>query len=89
MMTAPPEYCVAPGQLAANAVAGIDPLGIEPIPEHNGALVDAISNHDGVNVGRSRGLGKTDFGVEARFSTSHSPMIFKTTRFGLPPSHSP
>jgi len=73
---------MATWQLASNAMTGSDALRVEPVSQHDGLHVDAISDHSIGNVGQARTSEKAD-------TTIYSPMIFKTTRFGLRPSHSP
>jgi hypothetical protein len=46
MVAAAAQDGVATWQLATNAMAGSNALGVEPLPQHHGPLVDAISDHD-------------------------------------------
>ena len=89
MVAAETQHGMAAWQLASNAMARSDSLGVEPLPQHDGMHVDAISNHGDVNVGRVRQLQKTVPAESGGVIGTHSPMIFTTTRLDRRPSHSP
>ena len=80
MVAAAAEVGVATRELAAYALARLDLLGIEPLSQRDGALVEAFLDHRVANLCLSPHAGK---------GTRYSPMIFSTIRLGRRPSHSP
>jgi hypothetical protein len=71
VVAASPEDGVATGKLAANAVTRRDFLRVQPLPERDGPLVDASSNHDAANVSRGRSPQKTARDIRVRLFTDN------------------
>ncbi len=77
-------------------MAGSDTLGIQPLPERYGTLFDTVILGETVSYHRAQNLRLTEATQQvaapvhrASGTFGYYQMIFRTTRFGRLPSHSP